>query len=173
MPIYYESRIAKLALNIAALPRLDQEFDEITEGEEQTSREKLKSKWAALEALVGDPKRIKLIAADLVEHFEKRLESMDGKAIVVCMSRRICVDLHNAIIALRPDWCSAEHDDAEGEKSKDTVVKIIMTGSADDGPEWQPHIRNKEKRRTLANRFKDSKDPFRVEPALDVTLTGF
>ena len=173
VPIYYESRIAKLALNIAALPRLDQEFDEITEGEEQTSREKLKSKWAALEALVGDPKRIKLIAADLVEHFEKRLESMDGKAIVVCMSRRICVDLHNAIVALRPDWSSAEHDDAEGEKSKDTVVKIIMTGSADDGPEWQPHIRNKEKRRTLANRFKDSKDPFRVEPALDVTLTGF
>ncbi len=173
VPIYYESRIAKLALNIAALPRLDQEFDEITEGEEQTSREKLKSKWAALEALVGDPKRIKLIAADLVEHFEKRLESMDGKAIVVCMSRRICVDLHNAIVALRPDWSSAEHDDAEGEKSKDTVVKIIMTGSADDGPEWQPHIRNKEKRRTLANRFKDSKDPFRGEPALDVTLTGF
>ncbi|MFN9039059.1 MAG: type I restriction endonuclease subunit R, partial [Planctomyces sp.] len=96
VPIYYESRIAKLGLNIATLPRLDQEFDEITEGEEQTSREKLKSKWAALEALVGDPKRIRLIAADLVEHFEKRLESMDGKAIVVCMSRRICVDLHDA-----------------------------------------------------------------------------
>jgi type I site-specific restriction-modification system R (restriction) subunit len=85
VPIYYESRIAKLGLNIATLPRLDQEFDEITEGEEQTSREKLKSKWAALEALVGDPKRIRMIAADLVEHFEKRLESMDGKAIVVCM----------------------------------------------------------------------------------------
>jgi type I restriction enzyme R subunit len=173
VPIYYESRIAKLGLNIAALPRLDQEFDEITEGEEQSSREKLKSKWAALEALVGDPKRIKLIAADLVEHFEKRLESMNGKAIVVCMSRRICVDLHNAIIALRPDWASAENDDAEGEKSKDTVVKIIMTGSADDGPEWQPHIRNKEKRRTLANRFKDSKDRFRIVIVRDMWLTGF
>ena len=173
VPIYYESRIAKLGLNIAALPRLDQEFDEITEGEEQTSREKLKSKWAALEALVGDPKRIRLIAADLVEHFEKRLESMDGKAIVVCMSRRICVELHDAVIALRPDWASAENDDAEAEKAKDTVVKIIMTGSADDGPEWQTHIRNKEKRRTLANRFKDSKDPFRIVIVRDMWLTGF
>jgi len=173
VPIYYESRIAKLGLNIAALPRLDQEFDEITEGEEQTSREKLKSKWAALEALVGDPKRIQLIAADLVEHFEKRLESMDGKAIVVCMSRRICVDLHNAMIALRPAWASFENDDAEAEKSKDTVVKIIMTGSAEDGPEWQAHIRNKEKRRTLANRFKDSKDSFRIVIVRDMWLTGF
>ena len=92
VPIYYESRIAKLGLNAAALPKIDAEFDEITEGEEQTSREKLKSKWAALEALVGNPKRIELIAADLVAHFEKRLEAMDGKAMVVCMSRRICVD---------------------------------------------------------------------------------
>lgn len=173
VPIYYESRIAKLALNIAALPRLDQEFDEITEGEEQTSREKLKSKWAALEALVGDPKRIKLIAADLIQHFEKRLEAMNGKAIVVCMSRRICVDLHNAIMALRPDWGSAENDDAEAEKSKDTVVKIIMTGSADDGPDWQSHIRNKDKRRKLANRFKDAKDPFKIVIVRDMWLTGF
>ncbi|MFN5800145.1 MAG: type I restriction endonuclease subunit R [Planctomyces sp.] len=173
VPIYYESRIAKLGLNIATLPRLDQEFDEITEGEEQTSREKLKSKWAALEALVGDPKRIRLIAADLVEHFEKRLESMDGKVIVVCMSRRICVDLHDAILALRPEWASAEGDDAEAEGNQETVVKIIMTGSADDGPDWQPHIRNKEKRRTLANRFKDSKDPFRIVIVRDMWLTGF
>ncbi|MFN9219977.1 MAG: type I restriction endonuclease subunit R [Planctomyces sp.] len=173
VPIYYESRIAKLGLNIATLPRLDQEFDEITEGEEQTSREKLKSKWAALEALVGDPKRIRLIAADLVEHFEKRLESMDGKAIVVCMSRRICVDLHDAILALRPEWACAEGDDDEAEGNQETVVKIIMTGSADDGPDWQPHIRNKEKRRTLANRFKDSKDPFRIVIVRDMWLTGF
>ena len=173
VPIYYESRIAKLGLNIAALPRLDQEFDEITEGEEQTSREKLKSKWAALEALVGDPKRIKLIAADLVEHFEKRLEAMDGKAIVVCMSRRICVDLHNALIALRPEWSSADGDDAEAESSKSCIVKIVMTGSAEDGPDWQPHIRNKEKRRKLAMRFKDSKDPFRIVIVRDMWLTGF
>ncbi len=173
VPIYYESRIAKLGLNTAALPRLDKEFDEITEGEEQASREKLKSKWAALEALVGDPKRIKLIAADLVEHFEKRVEAMDGKAIVVCMSRRICVDLHNAIIALRPEWAIAENDESEAEKSQSSVVKIIMTGSADDGPDWQPHIRNKEKRRALANRFKDSKDPFRIVIVRDMWLTGF
>ncbi|MEJ7592348.1 MAG: type I restriction endonuclease subunit R [Planctomycetaceae bacterium] len=173
VPIYYESRIAKLGLNIAALPRLDVEFDEITEGEEQTSREKLKSKWAALEALVGDPKRIKLIAADLIQHFEKRLEAMDGKAMVVCMSRRICVDLHNALIELRPDWASAPDDDAEGEKGKNCVVKVVMTGSADDGPDWQPHIRNKLKRRTLATRFKDSKDPFRIVIVRDMWLTGF
>ena len=173
VPIYYESRIAKLGLNIAALPRLDAEFDEITEGEEQTSREKLKSKWAALEALVGDPKRIKLIAADLIQHFEKRLEAMDGKAMVVCMSRRICVDLHNALIELRPDWASAPDDDAEVEKGKNCVVKVVMTGSADDGPDWQPHIRNKLKRRALATRFKDSKDPFRIVIVRDMWLTGF
>lgn len=173
VPIYYESRIAKLGLNIAALPRLDDEFDEITEGEEQSSREKLKSRWAALEALVGNPKRVQLIAQDLVEHFEKRLESMDGKAIVVCMSRRICVDLHDAIVALRPHWASAENDDAEAEKSQETVVKIIMTGSAEDGPDWQCHIRSKEKRRTLANRFKDSRDPFRIVIVRDMWLTGF
>jgi type I restriction enzyme R subunit len=173
VPIYYESRIAKLGLNVAALPRLDQEFDEITEGEEQTSREKLKSKWAALEALVGDPKRIKLIAADLVEHFEKRQETNIGKAMVVCMSRRICVDLHNAIIALRPEWASADGDGAEAESSKTCVVKIVMTGSAEDGPDWQPHIRNKEKRRTLATRFKDAKDPFRIVIVRDMWLTGF
>ncbi len=173
VPIYYESRIAKLGLNIAALPRLDAEFDEITEGEEQSSREKLKSKWAALEALVGEPKRIKLIAADLVEHFEKRVEAMDGKAIIVCMSRRICVDLLNALVALRPDWASADGDDAEVEASKDCIAKIIMTGSADDGPDWQPHIRNKEKRRKLATRFKDAKDPFRIVIVRDMWLTGF
>jgi type I restriction enzyme R subunit len=98
---------------------------------------------------------------------------MDGKAIVVCMSRRICVDLHDAIIALRPEWASAEGDDAEAEGNQETVVKIIMTGSADDGPDWQPHIRNKEKRRTLANRFKDSQDPFRIVIVRDMWLTGF
>ncbi len=173
VPIYYESRIAKLGLNAAALPKIDAEFDEITEGEEQTSREKLKTKWAALEAMVGDPKRIALIAADLVTHFEKRVEAMDGKAMIVCMSRRICVDLYEALIALRPDWASARDDDAEAEKGNDCVVKVVMTGSADDGPEWQPHIRNKDKRRKLANRFKDVKDPFRIVIVRDMWLTGF
>jgi len=173
VPIYYESRIAKLGLNASELPKLDAEFEEITEGEELTKKEKLKTKWAALEALVGDPKRLALIAADLVAHFEKRTEAMDGKAMVVCMSRRICVDLYVALIKLRPDWASAKDDDVEAEKGKACVVKVIMTGSADDGPEWQPHIRNKEKRRAMATRFKDSKDPFRIVIVRDMWLTGF
>ena len=173
VPIYYESRIAKLGLNAAELPQIDAEFDEITEGEEQTSREKLKSKWAAIEALVGDPKRIALIAADLVAHFEKRVEALDGKAMIVCMSRRICVDMYHALIKLRPDWASANDDDSEAEKGRDCVVKVVMTGSAEDGPVWQPHIRNKLKRRKLANRFKDSNDPFRIVIVRDMWLTGF
>jgi type I restriction enzyme R subunit len=173
VPIYYESRIAKLGLNASELPKLDAEFEEITEGEELTKKEKLKTKWAALEALVGDPKRLALIAADLVAHFEKRTEAMDGKAMVVCMSRRICVDLYEAIMKLRPDWASAPNDDWEQEKDTKCLVKVIMTGSADDGPEWQPHIRNKEKRRAMANRFKHSKDPFRIVIVRDMWLTGF
>ncbi|MDI1313361.1 type I restriction endonuclease subunit R [Prosthecobacter sp.] len=160
VPIYYESRIAKLALNQAELPNLDAEFEEITEGEELTKKEKLKTKWGALEALVGSPKRIALIAADLVAHFEKRTEAMDGKAMIVCMSRRICVELFNALIKLRPEWA-------------EETLKVVMTGSAEDGPEWQPHIGNKEKRRKLANRFKDAKDPFKIVIVRDMWLTGF
>lgn len=173
VPIYYESRISKLGLNASELPTLDSDFEEITEGEEETKKEKLKSKWAALEALVGDSKRVALIAADLVAHFEKRVEAMDGKAMIVCMSRRICVDFYEALIKLRPDWASATNDDIEAEKGKDCVVKVVMTGSAEDGPDWQPHIRNKDKRRKLANRFKDSKDPFRIVIVRDMWLTGF
>jgi type I restriction enzyme R subunit len=173
VPIYYESRIAKLSLNQAELPKIDDEFEEITEGEEEDKKRKLKSKWAALEALVGDPKRIGLIAADLVEHYEQRLEAMDGKAMIVCMSRRICVDLYQAILKLRPSWASARDDDLEAEAKQRCVAKIVMTGSAEDGPDWQPHIRNKPKRRALANRFKDSKDPFRIVIVRDMWLTGF
>jgi type I restriction enzyme R subunit len=160
VPIYYESRISKLSLNAAELPKIDAEFEEITEGEELTKKEKLKTKWAALEALVGDPKRIALVAADLVAHFEKRVEAMDGKAMIVCMSRRICVDLYNALIKLRPDWA-------------EETLKVVMTGSAEDGPEWQKHIRSKDARRKLANRFKDSKDPFKIVIVRDMWLTGF
>lgn len=173
VPIYYESRIAKLALNHAALPKIDEEFDEITEGEEEDRRQKLKSKWAALESLVGNPQRIDLIAQDLVDHYERRSEAMFGKAMIVCMSRRICVEMYNAIIKIRPEWASAKDDDIETEKKKECVAKIIMTGSADDGPEWQPHIRNKLRRREMANRFKDSKDPFRIVIVRDMWLTGF
>jgi type I restriction enzyme R subunit len=160
VPIYYESRISKLSLNAAELPKLDAEFEEITEGEELTKKEKLKTKWAALEALVGDPKRIALVAADLVAHFEKRVEAMDGKAMIVCMSRRICVDLYEALIKLRPEWA-------------EETLKVVMTGSAEDGPEWQKHIRSKDARRKLANRFKDSKDPFKIVIVRDMWLTGF
>jgi type I restriction enzyme R subunit len=160
VPIYYESRISKLSLNAAELPKLDDEFDEITEGEEATQKEKLKTKWAALEALVGDPKRISQVAADLVAHIEKRSEAMDGKAMIVCMSRRICVDLYNALIQLRPEWAQ-------------NTLKVVMTGSAEDGPDWQPHIRSKEARRKLANRFKLAADPFKIVIVRDMWLTGF
>ena len=160
VPIYYESRISKLSLNAAELPKLDAEFEEITEGEELTKKEKLKTKWAALEALVGDPKRIALVAADLVAHFEKRVEAMDGKAMIVTMSRRIAVDLYNALIKLRPEW------EAE-------TLKVVMTGSAEDGPEWQKHIGNKKQRRDLANQFKDAKNPFKIVIVRDMWLTGF
>jgi type I restriction enzyme R subunit len=173
VPIYYESRIARLSLNAEELPKIDAEFDEITEGEELTKKEKIKTKWAALEALVGDPKRIELIAADLVTHFGKRVEAMEGKAMVVCMSRRIAVDLHDAILRLRPDWAGERSDEAADEKGRNCVVKVVMTGSATDGPEWQQHIRSKEKRRSLANRFKDPKDPFRIVIVRDMWLTGF
>src|SRR5882724_10906935 len=132
VPIYYESRVAKLGLNASELPKIDKEFEEITEGEELTRKEKLKTKWAALEALVGNPKRIDLIAADLVKHYERRLEAMDGKAMIVCMSRRICVDLYNALLALRPEWAGVTGDDGEAESGKSCIVKVVMTGSADD-----------------------------------------
>ena len=170
VPIYYESRVAKLGLNASELPKIDEEFEEITEGEEPTRKEKLKTKWAALEALVGNPKRIDLIATDLVKHYERRLEAMEGKAMIVCMSRRICVDLYNAIIKLRPEWASGPNDDDTG---KPCVAKIVMTGSAEDGPDWQQHIRNKEKRRKLAARFKDPQDPFKIVIVRDMWLTGF
>ncbi len=173
VPIYYESRIARLGLNAEQIGKLDEEFEQITEGEEETSREKLRSKWAALEALVGDPKRVALVAADLVAHFEKRNEAVGGKAMVVCMSRRICVELYDAIIKLRPDWASAKDDDPEAEQGRECVAKVVMTGSAADGPAWQPHIRNKDRRRRLANRFKDPKDPFCIVIVRDMWLTGF
>src|SRR2546430_3414517 len=170
VPIYYESRVAKLGLNASELPKIDKEFEAITEGEELTRKEKLKTKCAALEALVGNPKRIDLVAADLVQHYERRLEAMEGKAMIVCMSRRICVEMYNAIAKLRTEWASAPNDDDNG---KSCVAKIVMTGRAEDGPEWQQHIRNKEKRRKLAARFEDAKDPFKIVIVRDMWLTGF
>jgi len=165
VPIYYESRLAKLALDEGEKPRLDREFEEATEGEEIEHKEKLKSRWAQLEALVGAEHRVDLIARDLVQHFEQRLSALEGKAMVVCMSRRICVDLCDAIVALRPDW-HREGDD-QG------TIKIVMTGSASDPAAWQPHIRNKARRQDLADRFRDPGDPFRLVIVRDMWLTGF
>src|SRR5207302_973315 len=141
------------------------QFEEATEGEEVERKERLKTKWAALEAVVGAEKRIGLIAEDLVKHWEARLEAMEGKAMIVCMSRRICVELHNAIAKLRPEWAHADDDKA--------LMKVVMTGSAEDGPEWQQHIRTKSRREELANRFKDPRDHFKIVLVRDMWLTGF
>ncbi|BAY52772.1 type I site-specific deoxyribonuclease, HsdR family protein [Thermostichus vulcanus NIES-2134] len=165
VPIYYESRLAKLTLDEAERPKIDPEFEEVTEGEEVERKEKLKTKWAQLEAIVGAEKRLRLIAQDIVEHFERRLEAMDGKAMVVCMSRRICVELYREIVKLRPEWAADE--DNQG------TIKVVMTGSASDPPDWQPHIRNKPRREALANRFRDPNDPFRLVIVRDMWLTGF
>jgi type I restriction enzyme, R subunit len=165
VPIYYESRLAKLALDEAERPKIDPEFEEATEGEEVDRKEKLKSKWAQLEAVVGSDKRLELVARDLVDHFEKRLEAMDGKGMIVCMSRRIAVELYREIVKLRPQW----HADAD----EAGAMKVVMTGSASDPLDWQGHIRNKSRREALANRFRDPKDPFRVVIVRDMWLTGF
>jgi len=165
VPIYYESRLARIGLDERERPKLDDDFDEATEGEEVERREKLRTKWAAMEAIVGTEKRLETVADDLIHHFEERLDAMDGKAMIVCMSRRICVDLYNQIVKLRPEWHS-ESDDAG-------IVKIVMTGSAADGPEWQQHIRDKRRREALGKRFKNAKDALKIVIVRDMWLTGF
>jgi type I restriction enzyme R subunit len=165
VPIYYESRLAKLALEEAEKPKIDPDFEEVTEGEEPERKEKLKSKWAQLEAVVGAEKRLRLVARDIVEHFERRLEALEGKAMVVCMSRRICMDLHDEIVKLRPAWCHA--DDDKG------VLKVVMTGNASEGPRVAEHARNKPRREALAKRFRDAKDGLKLVLVRDMWLTGF
>lgn len=162
--IYYESRLAKLELKPDERPKIDPEFEDVTEGEEVEKKEKLKSKWARLEAIVGSEKRIKLIARDIVDHFEKR-EILDGKGMIVCMSRRICIELHNEIVKLRPEWY--HRDDDKG------FVKVIMTGSASDDASWQEHIRTKPRRRVLGDRMKDPADSLKLAIVRDMWLTGF
>ena len=165
VPIYYEGRLAGLALDEDEKPNIDPGFEEATEGEEIARKEKLKTRWAQLEAIVGAERRIALVAQDIVDHFERRLEAMDGKAMVVCMSRRICIDLYRALARLRPDW---EHeDDDKG------WIKVVMTGSASDPPDWQRHIGNKSRREALAHRFRDASEPFRIVLVRDMWLTGF
>lgn len=163
--IYYESRLAQLELKADERPKIDPEFEEATEGEEVQKKEKLKTRWARMEAIVGSEKRIRQIAKDIVNHFEERLKILEGKGMIVCMSRRIAVDLHNEIIKLRPDWY--HKDDDKG------FLKVIMTGSASDPVEWQEHIRNKEKRRDLGDRMKDPSDPLKLAIVRDMWLTGF
>ena len=165
VPIYYESRLAKLVLDETERPRIDAGFEEVTEGEETDRREKLKTKWAQLEAVVGAEKRVALIARDIVEHFESRTDAMDGKAMVVCMSRRICIDLYRELVRLRPAW--RNDDDARG------ALKVVMTGQASDPPDWQQHIGNKARREALAKRFRDPADPLRMVLVRDMWLTGF
>jgi type I restriction enzyme R subunit len=171
VPIYYESRLTKIRLNADVLPKVDADFEEATEGEEADKKEKLKSKWAALEVLVGAEDRIRLIAQDMVEHFESRVQTMDGKAMAVCMSRRICIELYRAIVALRPEWDCA----TDGERATDAegAVKIIMTGSASDPEDWQDHIRSKARREEIALRFKNPNDPLKLVIVRDMWLTGF
>ena len=165
VPIYYESRLAKLALDETEKPTIDAGFEEVTEGEEVDRREKLKTKWAQLEAIVGAEKRVALVARDIVEHFERRQEVMDGKAMVVCMSRRICIGLYRELVRLRPEW--RDDDDSRG------AVKVVMTGKASDPPDWQRHIGNKARREALAKRFRDPTDSLRMVLVRDMWLTGF
>ena len=165
VPIYYEGRLAKISLDEAEKLKIDAEFEEATESEELTQQEKLKTKWAALEAVVGAEERLGLVADDLVQHFEQRIDAMDGKALVVCMSRRICMDLYDEIVKLRPDW---HHDDDDK-----GAVKVVMTGNASEGPRVAGHARSKSRREMLAKRFKDPKDPLKLVIVRDMWLTGF
>ncbi|SDD05369.1 type I restriction enzyme, R subunit [Melghirimyces thermohalophilus] len=163
--IYYESRIAKLNLPESKRPVIDRSYEEITEYEEAEEREKLKSKWSRLEALVGSEKRVQEVAADIVAHFEERQEAITGKAMVVAMSRRIAVDLYNAIVRLRPDWHSDQLDDGK--------IKVVMTGRADDPESFEPHLTTKKQREMLAKRMKDESDPLQMVIVRDMWLTGF
>lgn len=163
--IYYESRLARIELPDDEKPVIDDEIEELTEDETATDQERIKRKWATVERLVGARGRLAMVAADLVTHLEARLAALDGKAMVVCMSRRICVALYNEIIALRPGWHS--DDDAAG------AVKVVMTGSAADPQDWQAHIGSKSRRDLLARRARDPDDPLKLVIVRDMWLTGF
>lgn len=163
--IFYENRLAKINLKEEEKPRVDAEFEELTENEELSDKQSLMSKWGRLEAIVGNEHRLELIANDIVKHFESRNEVLDGKAMIVCMSRRICVDLYAQIIKIRPDWHS--DDDTDG------TIKVVMTGSSSDPLSFQPHVRNKAKRKALGERLKDPKDKLKIAIVRDMWLTGF
>lgn len=165
VPIYYESRLARIELDEDEKPKIDAEIEALLEGDDDASQERAKQKWSTVEALVGSDKRMRLVADDLARHFEDRVAALDGKAMVVCMSRRICVKLYEQIVKLRPDWHS--DDDNAG------AIKIVMTGAASDPPEWQKHIGNKARRDLLAKRARDPQDALKLVIVRDMWLTGF
>ena len=167
VPIYYESRLARIELDENEKPKIDAEIEELTEDEATSEQERLKRKWSNVEALVGAEKRLRLIAEDLVNHFENRVGALDGKAMIVCMSRRICVALYEEIVKLRPEWHS--DDDETG------AIKVVMTGAASDPPGWQAHIgkRPKARRELIAKRAKDTNDSLKLVIVRDMWLTGF
>jgi len=165
VPIYYEGRLAEIDLDPRFRPQIDPEFEEVTEGEEDSARQRLESRWSRIEAIVGTEERLQVVARDLVEHFERRLADMDGKGMVVCMSRRIAAGLYKEIVAIRPEWHS--EDDTQG------YLKVIFTGSAGDKPELRPHIRNTRRNEAIKQRMRDLNDPLRLVIVRDMWLTGF
>jgi len=165
VPIYYESRLARVELETAKLPEIDAAVDALFDDETISEQEKAKSNWSSVERLVGAPPRLDIVAQDIVNHFEDRLEAMAGKSMIVCMSRAICVDLYSRITALRPEWHS--EDDKEG------AIKVVMTGSASDPLEWQQHIGSKMRRDLLAKRARNPADPLKMVIVRDMWLTGF
>lgn len=165
VPIYYESRLARVELEEEKLPEIDAAVDALFDDETLSEQEKAKSNWSSVERLVGAPPRLDKVAQDIVTHFEDRLEAMAGKGMIVCMSRAICVDLYNRITALRPEWHS--EDDKKG------AVKVVMTGSASDPLDWQQHIGSKMRRDLLAKRARDPDDPLKLVIVRDMWLTGF
>lgn len=165
VPIFYESRLAKVHFNEDEKVSLDEQFEELTEGEELSNRQQMRAKWTRLEAIVGNPNRLQKIAEDLVYHFEQRNAVLEGKAMIVCMSRRICVELYEAIIKIRPLWHS--DDDDKG------TIKVIMTGSSSDALNMQAHIRNKPRRKAIGDRLKNPSDSLKLVIVRDMWLTGF
>lgn len=163
--IYYESRLAKVHLKAEEKEKLDAEVEEISENEESTAKEKAKTKWTKLEAIVGHKERLKTIAQDIINHFEARQEVFEGKGMIVTMSRRIAVELYDEIVRLRPDW----HDDSK----KKGTIKVIMTSNSSDPESWQLHNTTKQDRKELGERLKDPEDSLKLVIVRDMWLTGF
>src|SRR3989339_270741 len=163
--VYYESRLVKVHLKPEEAAKLDEEVEAINEGEESTAKEKAKAKWAQLEAIVGHRDRLKVVATDLVDHFEKRREAFEGKGMIVCMSRRIAVELYEEIIKIRPDWHNKD--------SNKGAIKVVMTSTSSDPENWQIHSTTKQDRKSIGDRFKDESDELKLVIVRDMWLTGF